>query len=247
MSWMSYLQTEVPVETVEALRRACERCDDWKSRAEDEPGTYSAVMTAFLAADYVGAGFAGEGLGFVAAAWPDTPDRVVVSMLADRWGNDAALPSDEDYVQTEDLALPLLRIAGMLLGKRLRLVRPPPDRVRPLRGVLAEALRGVTRSHQIWAHPQRKVHGLHPSEQECFWRFIRVAHQVRSVLRPRDVAHHLVAAGFHPEFAQQLAREYQVGRQVLTVYPEPWNLRRVRKERRRTRRANLERELPSSP
>lgn len=236
MVWMPYIKTAAPVVVVDALRRACLQCNDWKSRPEND-----CYLHAALAADYIGKEFIGENLGLVAIAWEDEPERVVVTMHAHRWGKDRSHASDEEYARAERLAAPLLNIAGNLLGRRLRLCHPPADRVRPLRGVLADALHGVTAVYQIWQ--ERQIRALHPTEYERFWRFIHVAHQVQSVLRPRDVAAHLTAAGLDQDLVEKLQREYEIGRQVLAVHSAPWDLRRIRKERRQRWKAELDAEM----
>ncbi|TWT42405.1 hypothetical protein RAS1_35360 [Phycisphaerae bacterium RAS1] len=241
MAWTSFIKFVAPVEVVNALRAACGHCEYWKA-LPDNDDTLAVGMEACLAADYSGPGFTGRELGICVCAWPDHTDRVFVTMHAVRWENDRSLPSNEEYARAEDLAGPLLASAGRLLGRRLRLSRPPADRVRPLRGRLAAALRRVTSKYQRTSHPMLKVRGLHPSDHERFWRFIRVAHQHSSTQRPCDVRFHLTAAGFHSELVAKLEREYEVGRQVLAVHEYPWDLRRIRKEKRERRQAEREAE-----
>ena len=119
---------------------------------------------------------------------------------------------------------------------RAKLCSPGPWTPRPLRGALKQALDSVTCVYQRTCHPDLKTRALHPNDHERYRRFIRVAHQYQSTLRPADIAFHLTAAGFHAELVAELEREYEIGRQVLAIHDDPWELRRLRKEERRRRK-----------
>ncbi|MGP1346138.1 MAG: hypothetical protein ACTS3F_05645 [Phycisphaerales bacterium] len=228
MAWMKYVKTTTPVVVVDALRRACLRSDQWECRPTEHRHLHTALV-----ANYIGEEFTGADLGLVAIAREDEPHAVALMMRAHRGANGRSPVSDDEYVLAEALVAPILDIAGELIGTHLQLSHPPRDQIRPLRGVLAKALHDVTAAYWMWQ--QREIRSLHPTEYERFWKFIRVAHQVRSVLRPHDVAAHLNAAGFHQDLAKKLQREYEIGRQVLAVHSAPWDLRRIRKEERRQR------------
>jgi hypothetical protein len=235
VAWTSFIKAANPGKLLETLRVACAESAEWVP-VEPDPEFGRAFGEDYFTADYQGSGFVGRGLSVFVSAWKDEPGRVRLTMHAERWSDDRSLPGDAEYGRAEDLAAPLLHAAGKLLGKRLKLCRPPPDRVRPLRGILERAFCSVTVAYQHTSHPSLKPRSLHPNDQERYWRFIRIAHQHQSTLRPSDVAFHLTAAGFHPELVAELEGEYRIGRQVLAIHDEPWNLRRLREEERRRRR-----------
>jgi len=121
-------------------------------------------------------------------------------------------------------------------GVRAKLSAPRPWTPRPLRGVLKRTLDTVTMIYQHTRHPELKTRALHPNDQERYWRFIRVAHQYQSTLHPSDIAYYLTEAGFHEELVAELEQEYRIGRQVLAIHDDPWDLRRIRKEERKRRK-----------
>ncbi len=235
MAWTSFIKLRDAVTLVAALRRVAEESEDWVALERDVQHERAFGVEASFAADYSGSRFTGDDLGVCVTVWPHESNRARLTMHAKRWANDKSLPFDDEYARAEDLAAPLLERAGSLLGKRLKLQRPPKDSVRPLRGALEAVLRAVTVVYQRTAHPDLKPRALHPNDHERYWRFIRVAHQYQSILRPSDVAFHLAAAGFHAELVAELAREYEIGRQVLALHEWPWELRRLRKEDARRR------------
>jgi len=235
MAWTSFIKTLEPIKLVEALRVCCQESNDWVALRVDRQRERAFGVEASFAADYKGSRFTGQELGLCVSVWPDERERARLTMHATRWENDRSFPSDDEYARAEELATPLFARAGKLLGKRLKLMRPPPDRVRPLRGALQVALRRVTAVYQPTSNPDLQTRALHPNDHERFWRFIRVAHQYQSTLRPADVGFHLAAVGFHPELVAELEREYEIGRQVLAVHDRPWELRRLRKEQKRQR------------
>jgi len=145
------------------------------------------------------------------------------------------LPSDQYNRILEDFHLSCVKPLARKHKVRAKLCSPGPWTPRPLRGALKRALDSVTCVYQWTRHPDLKTRALHPNDQERYWRFIQVAHQYQSTLRPSDIAFHLTAAGFHDELVAELEQEYRIGRQVLAVHADPWELRRLRKEQRRRR------------
>jgi hypothetical protein len=208
----------------EAVRKAVVDSREWRVR---KVGKLS--NDRFLTADYTGSGFEPRDLGFVLSFYPNDPGKAYLTMHSNSWNNQNF---SSQYEAAEQLAMPIFRAAGSLLGRRLTIVRPK-DRINPLRGKIAQAF-------QSFAFLANKS-CLHPLDELRFYQFIRCAHKFTSVLTPRDIVFHLKQAGFRKDMAARLADEYEIGRRVLAVEIWPWELRaQQRRERGRIRQEALD-------
>jgi hypothetical protein len=208
----------------EAVRNAVVDSSEWRVR---KVGKLS--NDRFLTADYTGSGFGHRDLGFVLSFYPNDPGKAYLTMHSNSWNSQNF---SSQYAAAEELAMPIFRIAGSILGRRLRLVRPK-DRINPLRGKIAQSFQ----SFAVLANKSC----LHPLDELRFYQFIRCAHKFTSIVTPQDVAFHLREAGFRKDMAARLAHEYELGRRVLAVEIWPWEMRaQQRKERRRIRQEALD-------
>jgi|WetSurMetagenome_2_1015567.scaffolds.fasta_scaffold35871_2 hypothetical protein len=229
MDWPSYLKVKNVDAFFGAMNAVVSASTDWIL-----PETGDCGADRCFTAGYVGDGFVGNGLFLALSSFDEEPCRIQLTMHATRWGNDRVTASADEYAQAERLAAPLLEAAGKILRRKLRLLRPQ-NKPQPLRGELARSFEGFLHSAtDLWTGA--KLHVLHGSDRMRFWRFVRMAHQYSSTLRPGDVSFHLTRAGFDGGLISKLTDEYVIGRQILAMHPYPWELRVERKRARERRR-----------
>lgn len=230
MTWAPYFRVRDVEKFFAAMRGAIEAADDWQS-----PTVVTEEEGAFFWADYAGDRFRGEDLSLLLCAYTEEPGRVYFNMRARNW-SDTMWPAGGE--PAEHLALSLFETVRRTLRRKLKLVRPV-YRPRPLRGAIQKALRSF--ACVFINRGSEPVSAIHPTDELRFLRFVRVAHQYSSTLRPDDVRYHLVREGFAADLADELAKHYEVARQTLAMHLDPWNLRAERGARRQRDREEYDR------
>jgi hypothetical protein len=228
VAYPPYFKCETVEALLEAVRKSVATSEEWKVREIGKLGGDS-----FLTVNYTGSRFGDRELGFVLSFYPRDPGKAYLTMHSDSWNRQSGRDNFwSQYALAEELAMPVFRAAGRILGRRLRLVRPK-DKINPLRGEIAQAF-------QSFAFLANKS-CLHPLDKLRFYEFIRCAHKFTSVLTPEDIAVHLRRVEFGEDMIARLADEYEIGRRVLAVEIWPWELRaQQRRERGRIRQESLD-------
>jgi hypothetical protein len=227
---ITYFKAGEAGKLLQAVEQALAADKDWQIRSHDDLDE-----TRCVAADYIGAGFTGTDLGFALSLFPEEPDRLQLTMHAEEWpGGWHSKRFGAEHRRAEGLAMPVMRAAFKILGRRFRRLTSRPKR-NPLRGKIQEAF-------LRFAHLANKQI-LHPLDHLRFYRFIRATHSGTSVLTPGDVLSHLMEAGFGEEIARRLAGEYETGQKVLAVHLYPWELRAERRREKERWKERIKKEM----